>query len=249
MGYMIMECGLGAFALAIFHLMAHGLFKATMFLNCGQAIHLARKEWALPHGLHELEARELPRPAWATGFLTTLLLPLIILLVSHGVLEIPLLESQGTVIFLFFAWVTSSQAILTLTRLRAVASWKVSLAMLLTLLLVVSTYLFAAEAFTAFLYPNPGDVAALFSAAALPGWLFDGLVVAATWLVVLGWVVVYASAHEHALPIPGWVDRLRIRLYVVLMNRLYLDALYFRVGQAVWRLAKSLDPVAWGQRP
>jgi NADH-quinone oxidoreductase subunit L len=121
--------------------------------------------------------------------------------------------------------------------------------MLLTLLLVVSTYLFAAEAFTAFLYPNPGDVAALFSAAALPGWLFDGLVVAATWLVVLGWVVVYASAHGHALPIPGWIDRLRIRLYVVLMNRLYLDALYFRLGQAIRHLAQGLDQVAWGQRP
>ena len=53
-------------------------------------------------------------------------------------------------IFLFFIWVTSSQAILTLTRLRAVASWKVSAAMLLTLLFVVFTYLFAAERFTAF---------------------------------------------------------------------------------------------------
>ena len=35
MGYMIMECGLGAFSLAVFHLIAHGLFKATMFLNSG----------------------------------------------------------------------------------------------------------------------------------------------------------------------------------------------------------------------
>ena len=63
-------------------------------------------------------------------------------------LHIPLLESQGTVIFLFFIWVTSSQAILTLTRLRAVASWKVSAAMLLTLLFVVFVYLFAVESFT-----------------------------------------------------------------------------------------------------
>ena len=59
----------------------------------------------------------------------TLLIPLLILLATHGVLEIPLLESQGTVIFLFFIWITSSQAILTLTRLHAVASWKVSAAM------------------------------------------------------------------------------------------------------------------------
>jgi NADH-quinone oxidoreductase subunit L len=32
MGYMVMECGLGAFSLAIFHLIAHGVFKATLFL-------------------------------------------------------------------------------------------------------------------------------------------------------------------------------------------------------------------------
>jgi NADH-quinone oxidoreductase subunit L len=39
MGFMIMECGLGAFSLAIFHLIAHGMFKATIFLNCGNVIH------------------------------------------------------------------------------------------------------------------------------------------------------------------------------------------------------------------
>jgi len=32
MGYMIMECGLGAFSLAIFHLIAHSLFKASVGL-------------------------------------------------------------------------------------------------------------------------------------------------------------------------------------------------------------------------
>ena len=64
-------------------------------------------------------------------------------------------------IFLFFIWVTSSQAILTLTRLRGIPSWKVSAAMLLTLLLVVFTYLFAAERFTAFLYPDRQEVDAI----------------------------------------------------------------------------------------
>ena len=48
MGYMIMECGLGAFSLGVFHLIAHGLFKATVFLNCGNVIHKARQE---PHSL------------------------------------------------------------------------------------------------------------------------------------------------------------------------------------------------------
>jgi len=36
MGFMVMEAGLGAFATAVFHIMSHGLFKATLFLRSGQ---------------------------------------------------------------------------------------------------------------------------------------------------------------------------------------------------------------------
>ena len=199
MGYMIMECGLGAFSLAVFHLIAHGLFKGTVFLNCGNVIHKARQEPSFPHAGHDVEESSFSNLTWSTGFVTTLLLPLVILLVTHGILRIPLLDSQGTVIFLFFIWVTSSQAILSLTRIRAVASWKVSAAMLLTLVLVVFTYLFAVESFTHFLYPNPDEVASYFRAAALPGRLFDSLVVGTTLLTVLSWFYLYAHAHGRKL--------------------------------------------------
>ena len=80
------------------------------------------------------------------------------------------------IIFLFFGWATSSQAILTLYRLRAVASWKIAAAMLSTLFFVVVTYLLAAESFTHFLFPAPGEVARHFRAGALPVMLFDLLV-------------------------------------------------------------------------
>ncbi len=36
MGYMIMECGLGAFSLAVFHLIAHGLFKGYRLFELRQ---------------------------------------------------------------------------------------------------------------------------------------------------------------------------------------------------------------------
>jgi NADH-quinone oxidoreductase subunit L len=241
MGYMIMECGLGAFALAVFHLIAHGLFKATAFLNCGQVIHQARQEPALPHAHQAGEERELPRLTWATGFLTTLLVPLIILLATHGVLDIPLLASQGTVVFLFFTWITSSQAILTLTRLRAVASWKVSAAMLGTLVFVVFTYLFAAETFTHFLYPDPQDVARYFQAAALPGRLFDGLVGGTVVVTMLGWIYLYAAAHGRTLSMPVWVEEVQRRLYVLCLNQLYLDSLYEKFGRHVVRMILMAD--------
>ena len=241
MGYMIMECGLGAFSLAVFHLIAHGLFKATMFLNSGNVIHKARQEPAFPHADPHAEAQEFSRLTWFTGFTTTLLIPLLILLVTHGVLHIPLLESQGTVIFLFFIWVTSSQAILTLIRLRAVASWKVSVAMLLILLFVVFVYLFAVESFTRFLYPNPAEVASYFQAAALPNWLFDGLIAGTALIIILGWVYIYAKAHGQTMWVPSLAEGLRLRLYVLFMNRLYADECYQAIGQAVMRVAHRID--------
>jgi NADH-quinone oxidoreductase subunit L len=152
-----------------------------------------------------------------------------------------LLASQGTVIFLFFIWVTSSQAILSLTRIRAVASWKVSAAMLVTFIIVVFTYLFAVESFTHFLYPNPDDVASYFKAAALPGRLFDSLVVGTTLLTILSWIYLYAHAHGRTVKIPGWIEAFLVRLYVIFMNRLYLDQLYLKFGRIVMLVAHRLE--------
>jgi len=245
MGYMIMECGLGAFALAVFHLIAHGLFKATIFLNCGNVIHAARLDPRLPPPkIPESEPGELTDFSlltWLTGFATTLILPLIILLAAHGVLNITFRDSQGVVIFLFFSWVTSSQAILTLYRLHAVASRKVAALMLLTLLLVVSTYLLAAEAFTYFLYPAPGQVTAYFRAASLPAGLFDGLVAATALSVILGWTFLYAKSHGRSLRMPEWVGGLQVRFYLFFMNRLYIDVLLLRLGRSFGRAARGLN--------
>jgi len=246
MGYMVMECGLGAFALAVFHLIAHGLFKATVFLNCGNVIGKARLEPHVPHREQDPDEGGYSGLTWATGFITTLLIPLLILLVTHGALQIPLLEAQGTVIFLFFIWITSSQAILTLTRLRAVASWKVSAAMLLTLLFVVFVYLFAVESFTAFLYPNPSDVAAYFKAAELPSRLFDMMIGAATLVTIIGWVYVYIRAYGRSLPMPTWINGLRLRLYVLFLNRLYVDEWLHRLSQAQLAAIRRFDEPAQG---
>ncbi len=245
MGYMIMECGLGAFSLAVFHLIAHGLFKATVFLNCGNVIHKARQEPHVPHTDQQEEEEHFSPLTWSTGFVTTLVIPLLILLVTHGVLRIPLLESQGTVIFLFFIWLTSSQAILTLTRLRAIASWKVSSAMLVTLLFVVFVYLFAVESFTAFLYPNPEEVAAYFQAAHLPKGLFEAIVLLATVMTVLSWCYLYMRAHGRTVRMPGWISRRveggRNGLYVLFMNRLYADEFYQHIGRTVMRTLHRVD--------
>ena len=91
----------------------------------------------------------LPKQLGLTGMIVTLIMPLIILMVAHDLLEVPLEDAHGAVIFLFFSWVTASQAVFSLYRLDAVASWKVASAMIAALFLIGFTYLWAGEA----LYP------------------------------------------------------------------------------------------------
>jgi NADH-quinone oxidoreductase subunit L len=236
-----MECGLGAFSLAVFHLIAHGLFKGTVFLNCGNVIHKARMDPHLPHTDEQDDQHGFSRLTWATGFVTTLFIPLLILLATHGILHIPLLTSQGNVILLFFIWITSAQAILTLMRLRQVASWKVSATMLAILSFIVFVYLFAVESFTAFLYPNADEVASYFKAADLPDWLFDLILITATGLTGLGWIYLYLRAHGRTMPMPNWVSRLRVHLYLLFMHRLYMDEMYRKLGGWVLRMLHLVD--------
>ncbi|MEM9242536.1 MAG: proton-conducting transporter membrane subunit [Pseudomonadota bacterium] len=43
MGYMLMQCGLGCFASAVFHLIVHGFFKASLFLSSGSTLKQANQ--------------------------------------------------------------------------------------------------------------------------------------------------------------------------------------------------------------
>jgi len=56
MGFMLLQCGLGAFSLALLHILAHSLYKAHAFLSAGSAVDIARGAWvpepeAEPHPL------------------------------------------------------------------------------------------------------------------------------------------------------------------------------------------------------
>ncbi|MEQ1794386.1 MAG: proton-conducting transporter membrane subunit [Nitrospira sp.] len=225
MGYMVMECGLGAFALAIFHLCAHGLFKATLFLNSGDHIHKARTEYKLPEPRRVSDTPAFSFVPWGTGLAITLILPLLILLMTHGLVHISLFESQSTMIFLFFAWVTSAQAIFSLYRLNVAASWKVSLTMLATLTFIGLTYLWAGEAFTHFLYPAPGHVAAYFQAAAWHQGLFDAVIIASTLIIIGVWMLLYGKAHGYQPLLPAGFTTLHTRLYVGFLAGLYVEDL------------------------
>ena len=45
MGFMMLQCGLGAFSAALLHIVAHSLYKAHAFLSSGSVIDIARASW------------------------------------------------------------------------------------------------------------------------------------------------------------------------------------------------------------
>ena len=51
MGFMMLQCGLGAFSAAALHIVAHSLYKAHAFLSAGSVVDISRASWvARPHG-------------------------------------------------------------------------------------------------------------------------------------------------------------------------------------------------------
>lgn len=45
MGFMMMQCGLGAFSVAVLHIVAHSMYKAHAFLSSGSVVSIAKSSW------------------------------------------------------------------------------------------------------------------------------------------------------------------------------------------------------------
>jgi NADH-quinone oxidoreductase subunit L len=107
-------------------------------------------------------------------------------------------------------------------------------------------YLFAVESFTAFLYPDPAEVERYFQAGHLPNRLFDLIIVGATVLTIFGWVYLYMRAHGRSMQVPRFIEEIRVQLYVLFMNRLYVEQAYQRLGQLTMRALQRYDKRAQG---
>lgn len=45
MGFMMLQCGLGAFSIAVLHIVAHSLYKAHAFLSSGNVVEISKSSW------------------------------------------------------------------------------------------------------------------------------------------------------------------------------------------------------------
>ncbi|HEX8551788.1 MAG TPA: proton-conducting transporter membrane subunit [Abditibacteriaceae bacterium] len=49
MGFMMLQCGLGAYSIAVLHIVAHSLYKAHAFLSSGSVVSISKSSW-IPSG-------------------------------------------------------------------------------------------------------------------------------------------------------------------------------------------------------
>ncbi len=72
MGFMLMQCGFGAFSAAILHIVAHSLYKAHAFLSSGSVVDIARAKM----GIAPVAAPSLPK---ALGLLATVVVTVVLI--------------------------------------------------------------------------------------------------------------------------------------------------------------------------
>ena len=167
MGFMTLTCGLGLWAAAVFHLVAHGFYKATLFLSSGSAISYRRRQAFAP------PAQQLARRRLALNAIPAVLLPLLALAVAVIVAPLGSAGDPATHALLLFAWVSAAAALWGWLKRRPTPSGVALAAAVLMPIAVV--------------YVTLIDTISRFLAPALPA---TGVNAATTWLIAAAALVV-----------------------------------------------------------
>ena len=244
MGFMIMECGVGAFSLAIYHLIAHGLFKGTLFLGAGGVINAARRDDGVPKDdlytfvIERRTARQ--RPPWLIMAVITLIIPAVVLVLAHWLVSQDFFNKQGAIVLLFFGWVTGAQLIFATYRMRAERTGHLLALVLASFTVVVLGYTLISHVFELFLYPDAQFRELIHAATSINVVWFDILVVLTTLVIVVGWLVTYYSEQngKREIKAPG---RLRLSLYAMISREFYLADIYAWFTRKLMRIAECLN--------
>lgn len=244
MGFMIMECGIGAFSLAVYHLIAHGVFKGTLFLSSGSVIHAARHDDGVPKDdlytfVVERRPVKAPQP-WLLMAAITLAVPIAILVLAHWLVSHDYFQKQGAIVLLFFGWVTGAQLIFATYRMRTENLWRLITMSILSFAIVVVGYTLISHSFDLFLYPDWDFRKQLYAAANIELLHFKILVVLVTIVVVLGWLLAY-YAEQNRNGERKHLNRLWLSFYALISREFYLNDLYARLTRALLHLAGRLN--------
>lgn len=244
MGYMIMECGLGAFSLAIFHLIAHGVFKATLFLNSGSLIARARTDPNMPEGeiYKFMVERRAPKPplSWVVFAGITIAVPLVIVVAAHQVVDEGFLSHQGAIILLLFGWITGAQTLFFVYKIGGEQPFKLLGYVILSFALVILTYVLVGHTIDTLLYPDPAFREALYRAASLPAPMFTLLMLVLVILIAAGWMLVFWSTAKQE-PLTRRYRDLYLSIYALMSREFYIADLYARMAGFILVRSRRLN--------
>lgn len=244
MGFMFVECGVGAFSLAIYHLIAHGLFKGTLFLSAGSVIGNARKQDGVPHDeLYTFVVERKPagsRLPWVVAAVLTVVVPLLVLELSHWLVGGNIVGEQGAVILLFFGWATGAQLLFATYRLRAENPLRLMAMIILSLVIVVAGYTLIEHTFDLFMYPDRTVRQQIYAAASVPLSTFEPMVVIVTATIVLGWLATY-YATANGKPRNTEASPLKLAFYSMISREFYVSDVYGWLGHAVLTASRRLN--------
>ena len=244
MGFMFVECGVGAFSLAIYHLVAHGLFKGTLFLDAGSMIGNARKQDGVPHDdIYTFVVERKPvasRMPWVVAAAVTLVVPFLVLGLSRWLVAGDFIGQQGAIILLFFGWATGAQLLFATYRLRADNPWRLMAMIILSLIIVVFGYTVIEHAFNLFLYPDELLRNQIYTAASIPMGTFEVLVAILTATIVFGWIAVY-YANANGKTKSSRTSIARIAIYSLISREFYVADLYAWLTQGILGLSQRMN--------
>ncbi len=246
MGFMVMECGLGAFSLAVFHLIAHGLFKGTLFLSAGDVIGKARQNDGVPRDqLYSYIVEKNPvknRMPWLLMALLTLLLPVTILLLAHWIVSEDFYQKQGAIVLLFFGWVTGAQLIFVTYRMRSQNLWRLFSLTVGSFVVVIVGYILISHVFDLYLYPDEEFRKRIYEAASIDLLWFSILIGIVTLVIVSGWLRTYYIERNAGRQM-GKAVASRKTMYALIANEFYINTFYTYISRKMERFALQIN--AW----
>lgn len=223
MGYMIMEIGVGAFSLAIYHLMVHGIFKATLFLESGNVIHQARKEpnitKSFSYKVFIDEERKFNRNfQLITGII---ILVLLLFTIVEFLSKKDLSNYYAALVFLAFGWLTSFQLFNSFFKVSKEQSLGLIISLIISFMLIVLVYSFVGLAFEKYLYGD--NYKRLFETANLSMGLTLTAVIFLVFTAFVMWLLSYYSNYSDSVKLKN--SKLVSFLYKVFYEELYIRKL------------------------
>ncbi len=240
MGYMMLEIGAGAFALAIYHMMIHGIFKASLFLGSGGVIHEAREDENIDkHSIFDIFFSKIKykKPSFFEYLLFVFIVPIVI----TGSIFSPLFKDnsfQSTILFYLFAWVSGAQIVYSVyhTRKRFKALFFTNIGFALALFV----YIGAEHFFGTVLYPDKGLFKALFESASWADATFFMIFGIVVTMVVSAWIFAYQSLVHNSSVLSKFSD-LYDFIYRVFSREFYILDFSSSVSKKMVELASFIN--------